>query len=92
MWAQALYLRDGVNEIESEPENHNWNKTKILKLASIMELFWLKDCAIELIKIAEKNKILTDENEGLIDLLTPPLQKNNTIKIVSYKDYLANFS
>jgi FkbM family methyltransferase len=92
MWAQALYLRDGVNEIESEPENHNWNKTKILKLASIMELFWLQDCAIELIKIAEKNKILTDENEGLIDLLTPPLQKNNTIKIVSYKDYLANFS
>jgi FkbM family methyltransferase len=52
LWGQALYLRDGVAEIkQSNFRNcHQWHQTRILKLASLMEIFTLPDCALELIQ------------------------------------------
>ncbi|MFA5317018.1 MAG: FkbM family methyltransferase [Dehalococcoidales bacterium] len=83
---QALFLRDGANEIETSSSlEGGWDDIKILKLASIMELFRLPDCAIELIQVASRKDFLKKEDSGsLIDLLVPPVGD----KIVSYNEYL----
>jgi len=47
MWGQAVYLRDAVHELETDFSGaleEGWDDVKILKLASIMELFGLSDC------------------------------------------------
>lgn len=53
LWGQALYLLDGFSEIkkQSTPNNSQWDQTRILKLACLMEIFWLPDCAMELIQL-----------------------------------------
>lgn len=51
LWGQALYFRDFVGEIKSDSITREWDKTKILKLASLMEIFCLPDCAIEIIQM-----------------------------------------
>jgi FkbM family methyltransferase len=52
LWGQALYLRDGVAEIErsNSSDCQPWHQTRMLKLASLMEIFTLPDCALELIQ------------------------------------------
>ncbi|WP_198288378.1 FkbM family methyltransferase [Chamaesiphon minutus] len=52
LWGQALYLRDGVAEIDrsNSSDCQPWHQTRILKLASLMEIFTLPDCALELIR------------------------------------------
>jgi FkbM family methyltransferase len=85
LWGQALYLRDGVSEIET------WNQQKVLKLASLMELFCLPDCAVELIQTAVQKHIISENTETLIDCLTPQLKKGNTTESISYKQYLQLF-
>jgi len=63
-----------------------WDDIKVLKLASIMELFCLPDCAIELIQTAHRNGLLQDKDvTHLIDLLVPSDGKK---KAVSYNKYL----
>lgn len=83
---QALYLRDGVEEIESGVKvEDGWNDINVLKLASIMELFCLPDCAIELVQVARSKGILQNRDTGyFIDLLVPPVGKEK----VSYEEYL----
>lgn len=73
IWGQALYLRDGVDEIEhSSILGCGWNDTKILKLASLMELFCLPDCAIELIQSTyRKGYLQIKGTDYFIDLLVP---------------------
>lgn len=85
IWGQALYLRDGVDEIESSSVlEDGWGDIKVLKLASIMELFCLPDCAIELIQVAQRKEFLQGKDvDHLIDMLVP--QRG---KIVSYNEYL----
>jgi FkbM family methyltransferase len=84
---QALYLRDAAPEIGlSVSGGIGWNDVRVLKLASIMELFCLQDCAVELLQVSRKNGLLHNwDVDKLVDLLVP--QVNN--KRVSYKDYLA---
>ena len=84
----ALYLRDGVNEIDSSSSlEGGWDNIKVLKLASIMELFGLPDCAIELIQVGHRKGLLQGwDVDNLIDLLVPKC-KGNTI---SYNKYLKN--
>ncbi len=88
IWAQALYLRDGVNEINSSSSLENgWDDIKILKLASIMELFYLSDCAIELIQIAHRKGLLQRwDVSHLLDLLVSSVERKN----ISYNEYLKN--
>ena len=68
LWGQALYLRDAVAELKT---SSFWNRERILKLASMMELFCLPDCAIELLQEAAAKQIITEEIESLCNLLVP---------------------
>lgn len=87
IWGQALYLRDGADEIVSGAKD-GWDDIKVLKLASIMELFCLPDCAIELIQAAQGKGLLQGRNVAhLIDLLVPSIDRR---KAVSYNEYLEN--
>lgn len=63
IWGQALYLRDGAKEIEgTQIIEAGWNDLRILKLTSIMEMFNLNDCAIELLQVAKRNNYLKNLN------------------------------
>jgi len=72
LWGQALYLRDGVVQIKqsSLSDRLEWNQTRILKLASIMEIFTLPDCALELIQAS--TALLDLEHQTLMERLTAP--------------------
>lgn len=78
---QALYLRDGVSEIESQILlEDGWDDMKILKLASIMELFRLPDCAIELIQVSHRKGFLQNIDVGhIIDLLARSVAKKKVV-------------
>ncbi|MHC4627198.1 MAG: FkbM family methyltransferase [Planctomycetota bacterium] len=80
----ALFLRDGAAELQGwQPQSRNWDKLSIVKLASMMEIFRLRDCSVELLQIArEKGLLAAQEAEHYIDLLTPEIDGIN-----SYKDY-----
>ncbi|MCY6490365.1 FkbM family methyltransferase [Leptolyngbya sp. GGD] len=73
LWAQALYLRDGVEDLQSKnlrsTKQFAWDKTRILKLASLMEVFSLQDCAIELLQVGASQ--LEYDIKNLIELLLP---------------------
>lgn len=85
LWGQVLYLRDGAAEITQENSRKEWSDVRILKLASLMELFGLPDCAIELIQISHQTGFLEGINsEELIDKLVPASGR----KPLSYKLYM----
>jgi FkbM family methyltransferase len=83
---QALYLRDAVGELDSHNLNKKfWHKSKILKMASIQELFNLPDCAIELTQKSQSLDIFDDSDASkYVDLLIPDIDGNS----ISYKEYL----
>ncbi|MBI4595537.1 MAG: FkbM family methyltransferase [Candidatus Tectomicrobia bacterium] len=85
---EALYLRDGASEIAAESIlEDGWDDIKILKLASIMELFCLPDCAAELIQVAHRQGFIQNRDvNNLADLLVP----GTGGKYVSYSSYLEN--
>lgn len=85
---EVLYLRDGANEIATESIlEDGWDDVKLLKLASIMELFCLPDCAIELVQVAQRAGFIQDRDVNhLADLLVPKLGG----KYVSYHSYQEN--
>jgi FkbM family methyltransferase len=75
LWGQALYLRDGVAQIGQSTLTGwgEWDRTRILKLASLMEIFTLPDCALELIQAST----------ALLDLDRPTLMARLTAPYVS---------
>ena len=74
-WTQAIYFRDAVDNILYGDSNQVWDDLRILKLASVMELFSLEDCAIELIQTAVTKGFLSSYAHGyFVDLLVPPVQ------------------
>jgi len=83
---EVLYLRDGASEIErSSALDDGWNDVKVLKLASIMELFCLPDCAIELLQVANRKGLLQGRDVNhLIDMLVPSVRG----EIVTHSEYL----
>lgn len=87
LWGQAVYLKDAVSELQKSKKSFKfWNRTRILKLASFMELINLQDCAIELMEIANQYKIfLSTQVKKFNDLLTPSLNG----KYFSYRSYLS---
>ena len=86
--AQALYLRDTATQLEvSRSHLRFWNKSKILKMTSIQELFNLPDCSIELIQKYESLGIFNNiQAKEWSNLLVPQLEGEE----VSYEDYLNN--
>ena len=86
IWGDALYLRDPVGEMNEDSLNEvAWPDLRILKMASLMELFNLKDCSIELLQHSEsKGKLKNIDVETLVNHLTP----RYGFKKISYKDYM----
>lgn len=84
LWAQALYFRDPISAINSTKDRNQWSKAKITKLISLMELFNLNDCAIELVEYFGIKLFSLSEVRQFLDLLTPKSGR----KIASYKSYL----
>lgn len=55
----GLYFRDGVSEIRFKAKGTKyWEDIKVFKLAALMEIFGLADCAIELIETAKEYKLI----------------------------------
>ncbi len=67
LWGQALYLRDGVEELEQAESN--WDETRLHKLASLMEVFCLPDCATELLLKGIACGILPESDHDLLDCI-----------------------
>ncbi|PIS39011.1 MAG: hypothetical protein COT34_00620, partial [Candidatus Nealsonbacteria bacterium CG08_land_8_20_14_0_20_43_11] len=83
IWANALYLRDGVAELQNGVNQSAWNACRVLKLACLFEIFDLSDCAIELLQ-QTRDYFKDISIDYLIDLLTPPLKGRN----IPYSEYL----
>jgi len=83
-WGEALYLRDAADDIRNG-KGRLWNPLRILKLASIMEVFSLEDCAAELISVAaEKGYFKNSEKLKMTQLLVPKING----KEYPYREYI----
>ncbi len=83
-WGEALYLRDAVDDIR-KGKGKLWNYLRILKLASVMEIFSLEDCAMELISVAAKKGYFKNSDKlKMIRLLVPKING----KEYTYKNYI----
>ena len=84
-WTQAIYFRDAVDDLLFGEINQDWDDLRVLKLASVMELFNLEDCAIELIQTAADKGLLSGYDRScFVDLLVPPIQG----RFLSYSEYV----
>jgi FkbM family methyltransferase len=86
IWGQVIYFKDAVAQITGTPSRiSEWSRIRILKLASLMELYGQLGSAIELINIAYMIKrIEGSERDIFRDSLTPTLNG----EIVSYQQYV----
>lgn len=50
----VLYFRDAVEELRQQRAKNFWSDLRILKLASLFEIYNLADCSVELIQAAKK--------------------------------------
>jgi hypothetical protein len=87
VWGDMIYLQDAASIDYETVWGQALSVTKVLKLASLFELFQLPDCAAEVIG-AHRDRIseLIDP-EVLLNLLTPQLGGVSR----SYRDYLRLF-
>jgi FkbM family methyltransferase len=86
MWGDLVYLRDGVH-----PDRQRFGElspSKLLKLASLYELFNLPDCAAEILVARRDELALLVDVDRLLDLLTPSLGGEQ----VGYRAYVAAFA
>lgn len=89
IWAQALYLRDLVAEMKSSQSKITQkDKIKLLKLASLAELFNVSDYAIELLETGNNMGILDEkETEEMVHItknkkeLNEECQQKSTIHL-----------
>jgi len=87
MWGDALYLRDAAALGYEKIWNINLSIIKILKLASLFELFGLEDCAAELLIVYRDRIKASVDVEHCLNLLTPKLHGEQ----LTFKDYNLQF-
>ena len=86
LWAQVLYFRDPIGAINAGESSKRWTKTKLLRLMSLMELFNLNDCAMELAEHFYKRRLFTPKELRLfLNLLTPKIDRRK----LTYQQYLS---
>jgi FkbM family methyltransferase len=84
IWGQAIYFRDAFKEMES---GKNWPAARVLKLASVMEVYGLRDCAIEAVqKAGECGVMSATDVERYSGLLVPVKGASGP----TYAQYLAD--
>lgn len=88
LWADSLYLRDLGDRDYEEKWAISVTDAKILKLACIMEIFGLEDCAAELLlKYRERLSAIINIS-ACLDMITPELNG----KRVSFEEYSRAFA
>lgn len=87
IWAQSLYMRDIVGELQNGNEfGRAYAHHDLIKAACFMDIFCLHDCAIELMLYAKENNLIPGINyDGIIDSLVPQIS-NNTLTYKEYQD------
>lgn len=86
LWGQALYFKDAYADLHAEERLGWWTLSRILKLASLYEIFEHQDSAVELLLKAGKHHLLSDaEARAYINVLMP---KQFLSKSDPYKAYL----
>lgn len=89
-WGQVLYFRDAVADFTVPEKRAFWTEARVLKLASLMELFGFADCAVELIMTsAERGVIRKIQSRGrsvaeLVDFALPLAEG----KSGNYQEYM----
>lgn len=86
MWAEAVYFRDLSCPSYSDEWGFDASEQKILKLASLFELYGMPDCAVELL-IAGSGQYPALSDPKFLDMLTPTLHGEN----YSYQQYVQIF-
>ena len=87
IWGDVLYLRDAGAPDYADVWGDELSPSKLLKLACLLELFRLPDCAVELILHHRTTLETVVDPDELLDLLTPPLRGGT----VTYDEYVAAF-
>ncbi|MBI4117375.1 MAG: FkbM family methyltransferase [Parcubacteria group bacterium] len=88
IFGQALFFRDPIEEIKGETSRTDWNTDRILKTASLFEIFGLPDCAIELLIYASKNDLLDSFVENDIEKFCDLITVGFLGERVTYKDHM----
>jgi FkbM family methyltransferase len=69
-WAHVLYLRDPIEQLVRGSATPSWSKSRLLKMAALMEIANLNDCAAEIVEhLGSTNMISSSERERMMDLL-----------------------
>jgi FkbM family methyltransferase len=72
LWGHVVYLRDAVREFADPKKLTGWDRIRVLKLASIFDLFSLQDCAAELLIEATKRGIcMAADKERYLNMTVP---------------------
>jgi FkbM family methyltransferase len=87
LWADALYFRDAGEQGYEDTWSVALTEGKILKLACLLEVFGLEDCAAEIL-VKYRDRLATIVDVGAcLDLITPALHGEKP----SYTRYLEQF-
>lgn len=87
-WTQAVYFRDGYDEIKFGRLADRWDPARILKLASLFEIFNFQDCALELIDLCWDTLLKSGlDRETLANLLVPPVD-GRFVSLDEYRDHV----
>lgn len=90
---QAIFFRDAVDEIINKKSLlSDWDGTRILKLASLFEVFGLPDCAIELIDIAFKRNIITNSGKINVEKFRNLITSGFLGRTITYREHLQKLS
>ncbi|MGC9603063.1 MAG: FkbM family methyltransferase [Minisyncoccia bacterium] len=86
-WCEALYFRDAADEI-LHGKGTKWKRPRILKLASLMELFSFQDCAMELLRVAsEAGRLKGDDLKQMFEFLVPDVD-GEEYPYAAYVEYM----
>ncbi|MEK7464435.1 MAG: FkbM family methyltransferase [Patescibacteria group bacterium] len=89
IFAQAIFFRDPVAEIEDKKLlSSDWDATRVLKAASLFEVFGLPDCAIELLGVAEKYRIINDSEKINIEKFRDLITSGFLGRTITYRQHL----
>ena len=87
-WTQAIYFRDGFDEVRFCNLVASWDVVRILKLASLLEVFNFEDCALELVDLCRPKLLKSSlDPQKLVNMLVPPVN-GNFMSWDEYRDYV----
>jgi len=90
---QAIFFRDAVAEIEDKKLLQlDWDEIRVLKTASLFEIFRLPDCAIELIDTALRRNIISNTGKINIEKFRDLITSGFLGRITTYKQHLQKLS